>query len=189
MHALPRNHAALAPFISTLLVGSVLVVGAKIAWPTDPCGPKEIAAQEQQDDKLGSQAIRVQVMSSLNKAAVMQEMACRFEATDPTIDEVHPIDVTISREASGAAYQTIGETQPTVWSPAATSWIKMLRVDHADWIDADPPSIATSPQVIAMPRPIASALGWPDRPLGWSDIIKFAERPKTWNDLPGLAPE
>ena len=157
--------------------------------PTDPCGASEIAAQDHQNEQLGSEAVRVQVLSSLNKAGVMREMACRFEASDPMLGD-RPIDVTISSEASGAAYQSIQDTdpRPTVWAPAAMSWVNMLRHDHGNWIPTDPPSIATSPQVIAMPRPIAEALGWPGKPLGWSDIISFAKHPKTWTTCPNGSP-
>jgi Ca-activated chloride channel homolog len=43
-------------------------------------------------------------------------------------------------------------------------------------------SLATSPVVIAMPKPRAEALGWPRRPLGWTDMVGFA-RGVTWAKL------
>ena len=37
-----------------------------------------------------------------------------------------------------------------------------------------------SPLVIAMPRPMAEALGYPDKPLGWSDILALATSSGGW---------
>ncbi len=37
-----------------------------------------------------------------------------------------------------------------------------------------------TPLVIAMPKPMAEALGWPDKALGWSDILALATDPAGW---------
>ena len=43
------------------------------------------------------------------------------------------------------------------------------------------PSLARTPAVIAMPRPMAEALGWPRTQLSWQDVIdKFAGNPDGW---------
>src|SRR5207237_2154923 len=44
----------------------------------------------------------------------------------------------------------------------------------------DLPSIAQTPLIIAMPQPMAQALGWPDKRLGWSDILALARDPRGW---------
>ena len=178
--AFVRNRSDLVPVLTTLLVGSLLVVAARAAWPADACGPDEVKAQ--MTPQQGSAAIQLVVLSSSNKSGVMAEMACRFEHSSSATIDGRPIDVVITSEASGSAYQTIGENQfPTVWSPASTSWVSMLRHDHEKWVPGETPSIAQSPQVIAMPSPIAQALGWPDSPLGWSDIARFATDRGAWD--------
>src|SRR5262249_895837 len=75
--------------------------------------------------------------------------------------------------------------RPDVWSPAARSWPVLLRQrtqsrDKADLVPDDLPSIAQSPLVIAMPQPMAEALGWPGKPLGWADILPLARDPHGW---------
>ncbi len=35
-------------------------------------------------------------------------------------------------------------------------------------------NLVLSPVVIAMWKPMAQALGWPDKPIGWSDVLKLA---------------
>lgn len=54
---------------------------------------------------------------------------------------------------------------PDVWIPEATSWVQLLRAtdEGVALVADDPPSIARSPTVIAMPRPMARVLGWPGR--------------------------
>ena len=113
-------------------------------------------------------------------------MACRFEQAGHSLDG-KPIDIVITSEASGAAFQNIGDPdlQPTVWSPAATSWVNMLRQVHEDWVPlpADISSIAKSPQVIAMPRTIGVNLNWPVGSLGWSDVVNYATVPGAWDAI------
>jgi Ca-activated chloride channel family protein len=45
-----------------------------------------------------------------------------------------------------------------------------------------PPSkpFMRTPLVIAMPRPMAQALGWPRTPIGYSDILALAQNPAGW---------
>src|SRR5438034_10622879 len=74
---LQRHRVDVVPFLSTLLVGVLLVAGAHAAWPTDPCTTDQLSAQA--TPRSGSAAIQLEVLSSSNKAGVMAEMACRFE--------------------------------------------------------------------------------------------------------------
>jgi Ca-activated chloride channel family protein len=50
---------------------------------------------------------------------------------------------------------------------------------------ADCLSIAQSPLVIGMWRPVAESLGWPGLPLGWLDIGSLAADPSAWNYYSG----
>ena len=54
------------------------------------------------------------------------------------------------------------------------------RLDHPNLVPDELPTIAYSPLVIAMPRPMAEALGWPDAELGWSDLFDLAQDPDGW---------
>src|SRR5262249_56565117 len=37
-----------------------------------------------------------------------------------------------------------------------------------------------TPVVIAMPKPMAKALGWPGKKLGWQDLVALAGAPAGW---------
>nr|BBH92744.1 VWA domain-containing protein [Thermogemmatispora argillosa] len=91
---------------------------------------------------------------------------------------------------SGASLQEIlsGSIRPDVWSPAGSVWLSLLntrwhqKTGH-DLIDMGAnatPSLVSSPVVIAMWKPLAEALGWPQRAIGWSDIARLSAEPQGW---------
>jgi Ca-activated chloride channel family protein len=74
---------------------------------------------------------------------------------------------------------------PDVWTPASSSWTVLLRqrlaaADRPDMVPDELDRVAETPLVIAMPRPMALALGWPNTPIGWSDILALARDPAGW---------
>jgi Ca-activated chloride channel family protein len=132
----------------------------------------------------------VHLSASSEKAALLKQLAADWNGTfDGGCGRVE-----VASKASGGATDalargwddTVDGPRPDVWSPAATSWTQLLRqkttaVDKPDLIgDAKPPSIATTPLVIAMPKPMATALGWPRKPLGWGDVLKLAQDKRGW---------
>jgi Ca-activated chloride channel family protein len=75
--------------------------------------------------------------------------------------------------------------RPVIWSPAAGSWGAVLNQRLADkgeaaMAPAGARSFMLTPLVIAMPRPMAQALGWPDTAIGYSDLLKLAQDPAGW---------
>jgi Ca-activated chloride channel family protein len=71
---------------------------------------------------------------------------------------------------------------PDVWIAEAKSWIQVLRASEegAALVPEDSPSIARSPTVLAMPRPMAEALNWPQAQLGWGDLAELVSEPQGW---------
>src|SRR4029453_13025636 len=70
--------------------------------------------------------------------------------------------------------------RPDVWSPASSGWVTLLQqrgtgADKPSLVPPDVPRIAASPLVIAMPRPMAEALGWPKRKLGWGAMLALPQ--------------
>jgi len=79
-----------------------------------------------------------------------------------------------------------GTLQPTVWSPASSVYIPVANSEwkksHADdLVTGSPKDLVLSPVVIAMWRPMAQALGWPDKALGWEDIAQLATSEEGWS--------
>ncbi|MGZ9225776.1 MAG: extracellular solute-binding protein [Anaerolineales bacterium] len=79
-----------------------------------------------------------------------------------------------------------GTLQPTVWSPASSVYIPVANSEwkksHAeDLVTGTPNDLVLSPVVLAMWRPMAQALGWPDKALGWEDIAQLAISEEGWS--------
>ncbi len=79
-----------------------------------------------------------------------------------------------------------GTLQPTVWSPASSIYIPVATAEwkntHADdLVVGTPNDLVLSPVVIAMWRPMAQALGWPNKPIGWEDIAQLAISEEGWS--------
>ncbi|MBN1261724.1 MAG: VWA domain-containing protein [Anaerolineae bacterium] len=77
------------------------------------------------------------------------------------------------------------EIKPVVWSPASSAYVPVTnenwrRIHAEDLVVGTPNDLVLSPVVIAMWRPMAEALGWPDKTLGWSDIADMAVSEEGW---------
>jgi Ca-activated chloride channel family protein len=90
-----------------------------------------------------------------------------------------------SGEASAAILD--GSFQAHVYSPASAAYLALLddqwRAKHGKPIAATSEPLVLSPIVIAMWKPMAEALGWPNKDIGWADIIKVSKDPKGWASL------
>jgi Ca-activated chloride channel family protein len=104
------------------------------------------------------------------------------------------VAVTVDSKNSGTAMnalvkgwnETTDGPRPDIWSPASNVWVTLLR-QRAQSSDqtvpvsqGTPQSIMTSPLTIAMPKPMAQAIGWPGKAIGWQDLAKLAQDPRGW---------
>jgi Ca-activated chloride channel family protein len=102
------------------------------------------------------------------------------------------VDVRLLPKAPGSAADALVRgwktdtdgTSPDLWLPGATSWVELVRARiggaAAVLIPGDTPGFAQSPFVIAMPRPMAEALGWPSTPIGFTDLVAVGTDPRGW---------
>jgi Ca-activated chloride channel family protein len=77
------------------------------------------------------------------------------------------------------------QIQPTVWSPASSIYLPVAERQWHDKFSTDltaatPNDLVLSPVVIAMWQPMAEALGWPEKQLGWADISAMAISDEGW---------
>src|SRR3954447_19430314 len=85
--------------------------------------------------------------------------------------------------ASGDAEDRIakGRFKPVAWSPASSLWGRLLNFQADKPYTADAaPSIVRTPLVIAMWEPMARALGYPRKKLGFADVLALAGSHKGW---------
>jgi Ca-activated chloride channel family protein len=71
---------------------------------------------------------------------------------------------------------------PHVWIPTTSTEVALARETSAasGMLQESPTSIARSPTVIAMPQPMAQAVGWPDAEFSWDAVAKLAANDNTW---------
>ena len=134
----------------------------------------------------------VDVATSPEKFDLLTDLARKFNG-DRVSREGGCSFIRVKRVSSGAGMQLLSEgwpdeptngPRPVVWSPAASSWGAILNErlrgrNQAAMAPQAKPFMLT-PLVIAMPRPMAEALGWPGTPIGYADILKLAQDPQGW---------
>ena len=87
---------------------------------------------------------------------------------------------------SGEAIDEVmeGRRQPDLISPASAAFIKLGNAQsqskYGRDLIASTDNLLLSPVVIAMWKPMAEALGWGKKPIGWSEILALARSSKGW---------
>ncbi|MDM8526869.1 VWA domain-containing protein [Anaerolineales bacterium HSG24] len=128
-----------------------------------------------------SNAIEIEIVANTSLTPWLQEAIVKFnEAKLETSGR--PVYAVLNPLEAGQAVTDIvsGKPTPELWIPDSEVWVNILaergRLDY----QGNCVSIAESPLVIAMWRPIAESLGWPGRSLGWLDIGSLAADPSAW---------
>jgi Ca-activated chloride channel family protein len=173
-------------FVAVLVLG--LLAGACSASdPDDEAGSDGGVEVEDPGD-----CIVVDLAVSSEKIDLLAELARDFNESDQARVGEECVFARVQSKASGGAAQLLSDgwdersegPRPVIWSPAASSWGAILnqrlesRGDPA--MAGDFTSFMLTPLVIAMPRPMADALGWPDEPLGFADILALGRDQAGW---------
>lgn len=135
-------------------------------------------------------SIVIDISSANTKEDWMNAVAAQFNQEQNKLASGEIVQVKVKHVTSGGSQKDIldGKSQPVVWSPGDQSW-----VDGANqvWKDRNgrvlvsetcPPTVL-APIGFAMWRPMAEALGWPDKPISWEDIVKLSADPEGWKTL------
>ena len=87
----------------------------------------------------------------------------------------------VGRLTNGWDARTHGP-RPEVWIPQSTVWVELLRdqLDDPTIVEPEPSILARSPTVMAMPRPMAEAVGWPQEGLSWDRMAEMADSDQPW---------
>jgi len=129
--------------------------------------------------------VEISIVYGSEKKTWLDEQIAAFHRSQ---SKVH---VTAKPMGSGEASTAIldGREKPVIYSPASGVYITLLdqawqsREGHTKPIAPTGEPLVLSPIVIAMWKPMAEALGWPNKQLGWADILKVSRDPKGWGSL------
>ena len=135
-------------------------------------------------------AVELLISSANTKEDWMNALVAQFNQEKHKLPSGEVISVSVKHVTSGGSQKDIldGKSTPVVWSPGDQSW-----VDGANQVWRDrtgkplvtetcPPTIL-APIGFAMWRPMAEALGWPDKPISWSDIVTLSANPDGWKSV------
>src|SRR5215208_51570 len=127
-------------------------------------------------------AIRVPFAYSPEKEVLLKPLIKRFNESEKKVGD-RQVFIEGSVVASGDAERKIaqGRLETVAWSPASSLWGRLLNFEaDAQYVADDNPSIVRTPLVIAMWEPMAQALGYPRKSVGFSDIVDLSTSNQGW---------
>lgn len=131
----------------------------------------------------------VDMAVSSEKIALLEDLADEFNSGPSSKSDGDCAFVRPYSKASGGAAQLIADgwpdpdangARPVIWSPAASGWGAVANVRAGRVVAPPGTPFMLTPLVIAMPEPMAEALGWPDEQIGFADIVDLANNPEGW---------
>ena len=136
----------------------------------------------------------VDVVAAPEVGSIVDDLASHFNdspAAHPARDKCTVVRVQTIESATAARELVSGWKNtstygpaPAIWVPASSAWTALVNQRLA--ATGQPPvgtggaSLAQTPLVVAMPAPMAHALGWPEKKVGWADLAKLAADPHGW---------
>lgn len=137
--------------------------------------------------EIPANAVAIEISSSNTKEDWMNAVAAQFNQEQHKLPSGDVIFVTVKHVTSGGSQKDIlsGKSQPVVWSPGDQSWVDGANQVWRDrngklLVSESCPATVLAPIGFAMWQPMAEALGWPDKPISWDDIVALSADPEGW---------
>lgn len=142
--------------------------------------------------------VQVELSASTEKGDLLAALADEYNRSGREVGDGGCVGVSVHKLTSGKAATALasgwdeardGAPEPQIWAPTSSLWVGQVREQSAaadrrvlsDETEFE--SIAQSPLVIAMPQPMAEALGGPQADVGWADILALSQDPDGWGSL------
>jgi Ca-activated chloride channel homolog len=136
-------------------------------------------------------AVVVKLSYGSEKKGWLTDSIDAFHRSNPKTASGAPIRIAAVAEGSTESMEAIlaEKSDVAVWSPASSLLVDVMNdrwseghggLGTAKPIVTEAPSLVLSPVVIALWEPMARALGWPQKPVGWGDIAAFAGASEGW---------
>lgn len=173
-----------------VLAAAVLLGACNVTTGGQNGGDGSVATFAPGQDAVDDRCVGVDMAVSSEKIALLTQLAKDFNQSKDSKVGSRCIQVRPYTKSSGAAATLLTQNwpdpdangaQPVVWSPAASGWGAIVNARAGRTIA--PPTASSfmrTPLVIAMPKPMADALGYPAKPVGFADIVALAKDPDGW---------
>ena len=132
--------------------------------------------------KAPSGALAVPFAYSPEKEKLLKPLIEEFNKEGREVDG-KPVFVEGQNVSSGEAQTKIarGQLKLAAWSPSSSMWGRLLNYEaDQPYAPDESPSIVRTPLVIAMWEPMAQALGYPRKKIGFKDILDLARSETGW---------
>lgn len=160
------------------VLGGILILAA--------CKGKQAAPTKSSVEKAPADALELVFPYGSEKEKWIAEATEAFNRSGRTIPNGKKIFVRAIPMGSGELVDEViaGRLKAHLASPASAAFIKLGNAESRTKSGKDlipsTENLVLSPVVIAMWKPMAEAIGWGKKPLGWSDILELARSSKGW---------
>ena len=165
---------------------TIAVLGLTAAWLgcQSPRPPEGSPSRDEAPPPAG--ALELTFTYGSEKEEWLKEITAAFNAARRKTSTGKTIAVKAIPLGSGECIDELvaGTRQAHLTSPASAAFIKL---GNAKWraktgqdLVASTDNLVLSPVVIAMWKPMAEAIGWGKKPVGWQDILALAREPRGW---------
>lgn len=151
--------------------------------PGTPPGPDPVKPKN--DPVPPKAGLDLTFLSSDAKKSWIDGVTAEFNQRAIEVDG-QTVAVKVEHVLSGNSAQDIlqGRAKPDIWSPGDESWIALVNetwrnVNGKVLFESSTPLVDV-PLCLAMWEPMAHALGYPEKPLGWRDLERLSMDPKGW---------
>ncbi len=135
--------------------------------------------------------LSVRVLASLENADMVRGLAASYMSVPRDVDG-RCVRIQVAASASGDAeaaaatgftHMPLG-SRPTIWLPDSVAWLRLARRTAGGvLIPSAEASVAESAVVVAMPAPLAAAIGWRTHSPTWSTVLRAAADAGVWARL------
>src|SRR6266540_1828626 len=162
---------------------SVVLLFTLITAVLAACGAPGLGGSTSGTPEAPSNALKISIAYSPEKDAWLKDRIAAFNATNAKVGG-QTVFVEGVNKSSGSARTEIKNCQlnPTIWSPSASTWLEVLKQEggNPNVAVGQPRPLVLTPVVISMWNPMAEALGWPNKPIGWGDMLALINDPQGW---------
>src|SRR5215467_247584 len=162
-----------------LFIGAIAMLGGS-------CRTRSAAPVEAEGPVAPPNSLELVFTYSSEKEAWIKDITDRFNRESHKMGNGKAIFVKAIPMGSGDAIDELisGRRQAHLTSPASAAFIKLgnaqSRASAGKDLLGPAETLMLSPVVIAMWKPMAEAIGWGQKPIGWSDILALARNSQGW---------
>jgi Ca-activated chloride channel family protein len=164
-----KRHSSLAVIVPILIACALVTCGVIFAFRG--CGTLDSVTQD---------TPTLRFAYSTDKDLLMQELLRRFQASQPKLPDGRKVSVKAEALGSDKMVDQALNGDFQAISPDSSLWLAELDRRWADqqgtdtFLVGDRTRYMVSPIVIAMWRDVATSLGYPEKELGWADLLRAA---------------